>query len=97
MAISLTKQSLPFLTQSIRPGMRNGNNLISDRYYSDDKKYYHTDSYFYFDNKTIKSIKEPYTNMKIVQNDIKFSTNLKILRFFNIFRPFNSITYLYPI
>jgi len=88
MAISLTKQSLPFLTQSIMPGMRNGNNLISDSYYSDDKKYYHVDTYFYFDNKTIKSIKEPQTKISTIQDDIKFSTTQKFLRFFNIFRPF---------
>jgi hypothetical protein len=88
MAISFTKESLPFLTQSIRPGGKHGDNLIYNLHYSNDKKYYHTDSYFYFDNKTIKSIKGPHTNIKTVQNDIKFSTIPKILRFFNIFSPF---------
>lgn len=90
MAIFTTKASLPFLTESLWHGWKSGNNLKSHHYYSDDRKFHLSDSYFFFDNKTIKCVNEPYTNIKIEQKGFKFSTFQKFFRSFNVFSPFTT-------
>lgn len=85
-----TKQSLPFLSQSMWHGWRRTPGYIYHNYYSDDKKYFLSDSYLYFDNRTNNDKVDPRDGIEIEQKRIERSTLSKILRSFNFYRPFTS-------
>ena len=79
MAAISTKQSLPFLSQSLWHGWRRTPTYISHNYYSDDKKYFLSDHYFCFDNRTNNDKIDPRGGIETEQKIKKVAHFLKYL------------------